>query len=100
MERDGTESESPTTGGVKRGAAGGGRETAEAAGLGASQVPSGTREAAAAPPTAVVRKVVPDEDKEADGAAEGRGAEGTVGFGGVGTAVLRIAVMSTFPTGV
>jgi hypothetical protein len=96
----GTESVLPTTVGEGRGAAGGGGGAAEIAGFGASQVPSGTREAAAAPLTALVRNVFPDEDGGPSVAAEGRGAEGTAGFGTLGAAVLRIAAMSTFPTGV
>jgi hypothetical protein len=55
---------------------------------------------------AVVRAVVPhededeDEDEEAKVAAKACGAEGETAFGGVGVAELRIAAMSTFPTGV
>jgi hypothetical protein len=79
-----------------RGAAGGEGGAAKTVGFGASQAPAGTREAAAALPTAVVRTVGPDEDGVP---AEGRGAEGMVGLG-TGAAALRIAAMSTFPTGV
>ena len=96
----GTGRESATTVGGGRGAADGGRGAAETVGLGASQVPAGTREAAAALPTVVVRTVGPDEDGEEIGTAEGRGAEGMAGLGGMGAAALRIAAMSTFPTGV
>jgi hypothetical protein len=103
-EWDGTLSKSPTTVGGGRGAAGGGGGAAETVGFGASQEPSGTRAAATALPVAVavVRAVVPheDEDEEANVAAKGRGAEGETAFGGVGVAELRIAAMSTFPTGV
>jgi hypothetical protein len=90
---------SATTVGGGRGAANGGGGAAEAVGLGASQVPAGTREAAAALPTVVVRTVGPDEDGE-EKVADGRGAEGMAGLGDVGVAVLRKAAMSTFPTGV
>jgi hypothetical protein len=92
----GTEREPPTTVGGGREATGGGGGASETVGLGTSQVPSGTRAAAAAPPMTVFRKVVPEEGK----VAKGREAEGTAGFGGVGAAVLRIAAISTFPTGV
>jgi hypothetical protein len=71
----------------------------ETVGLGASQVPAGTRKAAAALPTLVVRTVGP-EDGEETVTAEGRGAEGMAGLGCVGAAALRRAAMSTFPTGV
>lgn len=70
----GTGRESATTAGGGRGAVGGGGGTAEAVGFGASHVPAGTREAAAALPTVVVRSVGRDEDDE-ETAAEGRGAE-------------------------
>ena len=104
----GTLSKSPTTVGGGRGAAGGGGGAAETVGFGASQEPSGTRAAATALPVAVavVRAVVPhededeDEDEEAKVAAKACGAEGETAFGGVGVAELRIAAMSTFPTGV
>ena len=91
----------PTTVGEGRGTAGEGG-TAETVGLGASQVPSGTRAAAAAPLTALVLTSFLDEDcgTSVDAAPEGRAAEGTTGFRAVGTVALRIAVMSTFPTGV
>ena len=91
--------ESATTVGRGHGAAGGGGGAAEAVDLGASQVPAGTREAAAALPTVAVRTVGPDEDGE-ENLADGRGAEGMAGLGDVGAAVLRKAAMSTFPTGV
>jgi hypothetical protein len=94
----GTGRESATAVRGGRGAAGGGGGAAEAVGLGASQVPAGTREAAAALPT-VVRTVDPDEDGE-EKVADGRGAEGMAGLGVVGVAALRKAAMSTFPTGV
>lgn len=94
----GTGRESATTVRGGRGAAGGGGGAAEAIGLGASQVPAGTREAAASLPT-VVRTVGPDEDGE-EKVADGRGAEGMAGLGAVGVAALRKAAMSTFPTGV
>jgi hypothetical protein len=96
----GTGREAATTVGGGRGAAGGGRDAAETGGLGVSQVPAGTREAAAALPTVVVRTVGPDEGSEETVAAEGRGAEGMAGLGGVGPAALRMAAMSTFPIGV
>ena len=100
----GTLSKSPTTVGGGRGAAGGGGGAAETVGFGASQEPSGTRAAATALPVAVavVRAVVPheDEDEEAKVATKACGAEGETAFGGVGVAELRIAAMSTFPTGV
>ena len=89
---------SATTVGGGRGAARGGGAV-EAVGLGASQVPAGTREAAAALPTVAVRTIGPDEDGE-ENLADGRGAEGMAGLGDVGAAVLRKAAMSTFPTGV
>lgn len=92
----GTGRELATTVGGGWGAAGGGRDAAEAVGLGVSHVPAGTREAAAALPTVVVRTVGPEET----GTAEGRGAEGMAGLGGVGPAELRMAAMSTFPIGV
>jgi hypothetical protein len=96
----GTGREPATTVGGGREAAGGGSGAAETVGLGVSQVSAGTREAAAALPTVEARTVDPDEDGNETAAAEGRGAEGMAGLGGVGTAVLRMAVMSTFPTGV
>jgi len=96
----GTESVLPTTVGKGRGAAGGGGGAAETVSFGASQVPSGTRAAAAAPLTALSRTVLPDDDWGPSVAAKGREAEGTTGFGAVGAAALRIAAMSTFPTGV
>jgi hypothetical protein len=96
----GTGRELATTVGGGRGAAGGGRCVAETVGLGASQASTGTRDAAAALPIVVARTVGPDEDGNETAAAEGRGAEGMAGLGGVGTAVLRMAAMSTFPTGV
>lgn len=71
--------ESATTAGGGRGAVGGGRGAAEAVGFGASQVPAGTREAAATLPTVVVRTVGRDEDGE-ETTAEGRGAEGMEGL--------------------
>jgi len=92
----GIEREPPTTVGGGREAAGGGGGASHTVGLGTSQVPSGTRAAAAAPPMAVFRKVVSEEVR----VAKGREAEGMAGFGGVGAAALRIAAMSTFPTGV
>ena len=95
----GTDLEPPMTVGGGREAADGGGGAAETVGLGASQVPSGTRAAAAAPPMAVFRKVAPEEGDEVR-VGTGRGVEGTRGFGGVGAAALRIAAMSTFPTGV
>ena len=97
----GTGRESATTVGRERGAAGGGGGAAEAVGLGASQEPAGTCEAAAALPTVVVRTVGPDEDGE-ETVADGRGTEGMVGLADVGAAALRKAAMSesTFPTGV
>lgn len=82
-----------------RGAAGGGGGAAKTVGFGASQAPAGTREAAAALPTAVVRTVGPEEDGTGTVPAEGRGAEGMAGLG-TGAAALRMAAMSTFPTGV
>jgi hypothetical protein len=82
-----------------REAAGGGG-VAETIGFGMSQASAGTREAAAALPTAVVRTVGPDEDGAETVAAEGRGAEGVAGLRGTGAAALRLAAMSTFPTGV
>jgi len=82
-----------------RGAAGGGGGATKTVGFGASQASAGTREAAAALPTAVVRMVGPDDGTETV-PAEGRGAEGMAGLGGMGAAQLRKAVMSTFPTGV
>jgi hypothetical protein len=93
----GTGRESATTVRGGRGAAGGGGDAAEAVGLGASQVPAGTREAAAALPT-VFWTVGPDDGEEK--LADGRGAEGMAGLGAVGVAALRKAAMSTFPTGV
>jgi hypothetical protein len=95
----GTGRELATTVGGGRGAAGGDRCVAETVSLGVSQASAGTREAAAALPIVVVRTVGPDEDGKETAAAEGRGAEGMAGLGGVGTAVLRMAAMSTFPTG-
>ena len=95
----GTESVLPTTVGEGRGAAGGGGAT-KTVGFGASQVPSGARAAVATLLTALVRTGFPDEDWGPSVAAEGRGAEGTAGFRAVGAAALRIAAMSTFPTGV
>jgi hypothetical protein len=83
-----------------RGAAGGGGGAAKTVGIGASHASEGTREAAAALPTAVVRTVGPDEDGAETVPAEGRGAEGMAGLGGTGAAALRMAAMSTFPTGV
>jgi hypothetical protein len=83
-----------------RGAAGGGGGAAETVGFGVSQASAGTREAAAALPTTVVRTVDPDEDSAETVPAEGRGAEGMAGLGGMGAAALRMAAMSTFPTGV
>jgi hypothetical protein len=75
----------------------GGGGVAETTCFGASQVPVGTRAAAAVLPTVVVRTVEPC----ADGiTAEGRGAEGTGGCGGAGPAALRMAAISTLPTGV
>ncbi len=82
---------------------GGGREAAgrgggaTVVGFGASQVPSGTRDAAATLPKAAERT------GGADGVWEttaGREAEGTVGLGAAGGAALRRAAISTFPTGV
>ena len=87
-----------TTGG--RETAGGGEGAAKTVGFGASQEPAGTREAAAALPNVVVRTVGPDEDGVETVPAEGRGAEGVAGLGGMGTAPLRKEAMSTFPTGV
>ena len=84
-----------TTAGGREAAGRGG--AAETVGFGASQASAGTREAAAALPTAVVRKVDPDVDEIP---AEGRGAEGMAGLGGAGAAPLRKDAMSTFPTGV
>jgi len=92
--------ESATTVGGGRGAAGGGRGEAETVCLGAFQVPAGTREAAAALPTVVVQTVGPDEDGGETATAEGRGEEEMAGLESVGTAPLRMAAMSTFPTGV
>lgn len=88
-----------TTAGA-RGAAGGGGVAAKTVGFGASQASAGTREAAAALPTAVVRTVGPDEDGAEKVSAEERTAEGMAGLGGMGAAALRMAAMSTFPTGV
>jgi len=90
----------PLTTAEGREAAGGRGGPTEAVGFGASQAPAGTREAAAALPTAVVRAVGPVEDGEEMVPAEGRGTDGMLGLGGVGAAELRIAAMSTFPTGV
>ena len=95
--RAGTGRESATTVGRGRGAAGGGGGAAEAVGLGASQVPAGTREAAAALPTVVVRTVGPDEDGE-ETVADGRGTEGMVSLADVGAEAAMSE--STFPTGV
>lgn len=89
----------PATTAGGRGAAGGGG-VAMTVGFGASQASAGTREAAAALPTAVVRTVGPDEDDEETIPPKGRGAEGMAGLGGMGAAALRMAAMSTFPTGV
>lgn len=83
-----------------RGAAAGGGGAAKTVGFGASQASAGTREAAAALPTTVVRTVGPDEDGAEKVPAEGRAAEGMAGLGGMGAAALRMAAMSTFPTGV
>jgi hypothetical protein len=80
--------------------AGGGGGAAKTVGFGASQASAGTRDAAAALPTAVVRKVGPDEDGVETVPVEGRGAEGMAGLEGMGAAPLRMAAMSTFPTGV
>lgn len=85
-----------TTGGG-RGAASGGGGAAETVGFGTFQASVGNREAAEALPTAVVRTV--DEDVAEKVPIEGRGAEGMTGLGGTGAAVLRMAAMSTFPTG-
>ena len=91
--------EATTTAGGREAAAG--REgAAKTVGFGASQAPAGTREAAAALPTAVVRMVGPDEDGAETVPAEGRGAEGMAGLGGMGAASLRKEAMSTLPTGV
>jgi hypothetical protein len=79
---------------------GGGGDATETVGFGVSHASAGTREAAAALPTAVVRMVGPDEDGAKTVPAEGRGAEGMAGLGGVGPVALRKAAMSTFPTGV
>ena len=89
--------ESATTVGRGRGAAGGGRGAAEAIGLGASQEPVGTCEAAAALPTVVVRTVGPDEDGK-ETVADGRGTEGKVSLAVVGAEAAMSE--STFPTGV
>lgn len=89
----------PATTAGGRGAAGGGG-AAKTVGFGASQASAGTREAAAALPTAVVRTVGPDEDDPETVPPEGRGAEGMAGLGGMGAAALRMAAMSTLPTGV
>jgi len=83
-----------------RGAVGGGAGVAETIGFGASQVSAGTREAAAALPTAVVRTVGADGDGAETVPGEGRGAEGMAGLGGMGAGALRMVAMSTFPTGV
>jgi hypothetical protein len=91
--------EAATTAGGREAAAGG-EGAAKTVGFGASQAPAGTREAAAALPTAVVRMVGPDEDGAETVPAEGRGAEGMAGLGGMGAAPLRKEAMSTFPTGV
>ena len=88
--------ESATTVGGGRGAARGGGAV-EAVGLGASQVPAGTREAAAALPTVVVRTVGPDEDGK-ETVADGRGTEGKVSLAVVGAEAAMSE--STFPTGV
>lgn len=93
-------SESATTA-EGRGATDGGGDATGAAGFGTSQVSAGTLAAAAALPRAVARTIGLDEDGAVTGvAAEGRGAEGMAGLGGVGAAALRMAAMSTFPTGV
>jgi hypothetical protein len=96
----GTERGVATTVGGGRAAAGRGGGAAATVGFGASQVPVGTRAAAAALPTVVVRTVGPDEDGAGGINAEGRGAEGTGGCGDAGTAALRMAAISTLPTGV
>jgi hypothetical protein len=83
------------TAGEGRGAVGGGGATT--VGFGASQEPSGTRDAAA-----VLPKLTAERTGCADGVeatAEGRGAEGTVGLGAA-EGELRRAAISTFPTGV
>jgi hypothetical protein len=95
----GVDRELATTAGG-RGAAGGGGGAAETVGFGASQASAGTREAAAALPTVVVRMVGPEEDGAETVPAEGRGAEEIAGLGGVGAAALRMAAISTFPMGV
>lgn len=77
----------------------GGGGATETIGFGASQVPAGTRAAAAALPMSVARTVGPDGKGAAEVATEGRGAEGTAGLGGMGATALRMAVMSTLPTG-
>jgi hypothetical protein len=96
----GTERGVATTVGGGRGAAGGGGDAAETVGFGASQVPIGTRAAVAALPTLVVRKVGPDEVGAAGIPAEEYEEEGTADLGGAGGAALRMAAISTFPTGV
>lgn len=80
-----------------REAAGGGGGAAEIVDFGAFQASAGNREAAEALPTAVVRTI--DEDVAEEDPTEGRGAEGMAGLGGIGAAVLRMAAMSTLPTG-